>query len=209
MAFKRSAVRSRLSPPRQTAKPTLCGLSFYNKNKGIGYLDTKPQVCFEIISADFAIELIEELLKDNELALTEENIRFYDKGTTAETDENLDDHIRWRNARYYNEDSNVVRSSLLIVQLPVGQSAEYINFHVGELYRIYRKDGMNGVLPIVKRDIKDLKASATKRHWPRPSIEGWVIWRWSCISAWATSTRAVSITSCPPWFPEILSKSGD
>lgn len=111
---------------------------------------------------DFAIELIEELLKDNELALTEENIRFYDKGTTAETDENLDDHIRWRNARYYNEDSNVVRSSLLIVQLPVGQSAEYINFHVGELYRIYRKDGMNGVLPIVKRDIKDLKASAAK-----------------------------------------------
>ena len=90
---------------------------------------------------DFAIELIEELLKDNELALTEENIRFYDKGTTAETDENLDDHIRWRNARYYNEDSNVVRSSLLIVQLPVGQSAEYINFHVGELYRIYRRVG--------------------------------------------------------------------
>ena len=42
---------------------------------------------------DFAVGLIEELLKDNELALTEENIRFYDKGTTAETDENLDDHI--------------------------------------------------------------------------------------------------------------------
>lgn len=111
---------------------------------------------------DFAVELIEELLNDEELALTEENIRFYDKGTTAEADESLDDHIRWRNARYYNEDSNVVRSSLLIVQLPVDKSAEYINFHVGELYRIFRKDGMNGVLPIVKRDIKDMKASAPK-----------------------------------------------
>lgn len=111
---------------------------------------------------DFAIELIEELLNDKELALTEENIRFYDKGTTAETDETLDDHIRWRNARYFNEDSNVVRSSLLIVQLPVGESAEYINFHVGELYRIYRKDGMSKILPIVKRDIRDIKASAAK-----------------------------------------------
>ena len=70
--------------------------------------------------------------------------------------------FRWRNARYYNEDSNVVRSSLLIVQLPVGQSAEYINFHVVELYRIYRKDGMNGVLAIVQRNIKDIKASASK-----------------------------------------------
>lgn len=111
---------------------------------------------------DFAIDLIEELLKDKKLDLTEENIRFYDKGTTAETDESLDDHIRWRNARYYNADSNVIRSSLLIVQLPIGDSAEYINFHVGELYRLYRKDGMNGVLPIVKRDIRDLKASAPK-----------------------------------------------
>lgn len=111
---------------------------------------------------DFAIELIEELLNDKELALTEENIRFYDKGTTAETDESLDDHIRWRNARYYNADSNVIRSSLLIVQLPVGNSAEYINFHMGELYRMYRKDGMNKVLPIVKRDIRDIKASAAK-----------------------------------------------
>lgn len=108
---------------------------------------------------DFAIDLIEELLKDKELALAEENIRFYDKGTTAETDESLDDHIRWRNARYYNADSNVIRSSLLIVQLPVGYSAEYINFHVGKLYRLYRKDGMSGVLPIVKRDIRDLKDS--------------------------------------------------
>lgn len=111
---------------------------------------------------DFAIELIEELLNDKELALTEENIRFYDKGTTAETDESLDDHIRWRNARYYNADSNVIRSSLLIVQLPVGSSAEYINFHMGELCRMYRKDGMSKVLPIVKRDIRAIKASAAK-----------------------------------------------
>lgn len=109
---------------------------------------------------DFVLDLMEDLLKDEELGLTEQDIRFYDKGTTAETDEALDSHIRWRNARYFNEDSNVVRSSLLIVQLPVGESAEYINFHVGELYRIYRKDGMERVLPMVKRDIKEIRASA-------------------------------------------------
>ena len=109
---------------------------------------------------DFVLNLMEDLLHDEELGLREENLRFYDKGTTAETDEVLDDHIRWRNARYFNEDSNVVRNSLLIVQLPVGENAEYINFHVGELYRIYRKDGMERVLPMVKRDIKDIRASA-------------------------------------------------
>lgn len=105
---------------------------------------------------DFVLDLMEDLLSDQELGLREEDLRFYDKGTTAETDEALDDHFRWRNARYYNEDSNVVRNSLLIVQLSMGESAEYINFHVGDLYRVYRKDGMAGVLPMVKRDIKDL-----------------------------------------------------
>lgn len=109
---------------------------------------------------NFVLDLIEGLLHDEELGLREEDLRFYDKSTTAETDETLDDHFRWRNARYYNEDSNVVRNSLLIVQLPVGESAEYINFYVGDLYRVYRKDGMAGVLPIVKRDIKDLRTSA-------------------------------------------------
>lgn len=109
---------------------------------------------------NFVLDLMENLLRDEELCLREEDLRFYDKGTTEETDEAMDDHFRWRNARYYNEDSNEVRSSLLTIQLPVGESAEYINFHVGELYRIYRKDGMEGVVPIVKGDITDLKASA-------------------------------------------------
>lgn len=109
---------------------------------------------------DFVIELMEELLTDKDLRLTEQDIRFYDKGTTAEADKTLDSHIRWKNARYFNEDSNVVRSSVLIVQLPVGKSAEYINFHVGELYRLYRKDGMKGVLPTVKKDIMDLRSTA-------------------------------------------------
>lgn len=109
---------------------------------------------------NFVLDLMEDLLSDEELGLREEDLRFYDKGTTAETDAALDDHNRWRNARYFNEDSNVLRSSILIVQLPVGKSAEYINFHVGELYRIYRKDGMERVLPMVKQDIRDIRASA-------------------------------------------------
>lgn len=111
---------------------------------------------------DFAIVLIDELLKDKELALTDQDIRFYDKGTTAETDEDLDDHIRWKNARYFNEESNVVRSSLLIIQMSFENGSEHVSFHMGELYRIYRKGGMKEVLPIVKRDIKDLKSSAVQ-----------------------------------------------
>ena len=74
---------------------------------------------------NFVIELIEELLGDKELALTEQDIRFYDKGTTAEADATLDDHIRWRNARYLNEDSNIIRSSILIIQLPFENGTEY------------------------------------------------------------------------------------
>lgn len=109
---------------------------------------------------NFVIELIEELLKDRDLALTEQDIRFYDKGTTAETDESLDDHIRWRNARYFNEDSNIIRSSILIIQLPFDNGTEFLNFQVGELYRLYRKGGMMGVLPIVKADVRDVKAAA-------------------------------------------------
>ena len=42
---------------------------------------------------DFVIELMEELLTDKDLRLTEQDIRFYDKGTTAEADKTLDSHI--------------------------------------------------------------------------------------------------------------------
>lgn len=108
----------------------------------------------------FVIELIEALLNDRELALTEQDIRFYDKGTTAETDEALDDHIRWRNARYFNEDSNITRSSILIIQLVFDNGTQFLNFQVGELYRLYRKGGMMGVLSTVKADIRDIKAAA-------------------------------------------------
>lgn len=80
---------------------------------------------------DFAIDLIDELLKDKELALTDQDIRFYDKGSTAETDEDLDDHIRWKNVRYFNEESNVVRSSLLIIQLSFENGSEHVSFHMG------------------------------------------------------------------------------
>ena len=109
---------------------------------------------------NFVIELIEALLSDRELALTVEDIRFYDKGTTVETDEALDDHIRWRNARYFNEDSNIIRSSILIIQLVFDNGTQFLNFQVGELYRLYRKGGMMGVLSTVKADIRDIKAAA-------------------------------------------------
>lgn len=111
---------------------------------------------------DFVIDLIEGMLADKDLGLSEQDIRFYDKGTTAGADEDLDNHVRWKNARYYNEDSNVVRSSLLIVQIPIEKGEEYVNFHVGELYRLYRKDGMKGVLPIVKNDISGVKAASAQ-----------------------------------------------
>lgn len=111
---------------------------------------------------NFAVELMEELLKDKELGLTEHDIRFYDKGTTAVMDDDLDSHIRWKNARYYNENSNVIRSSILIVQLNFENGTEYTNFHVGDLYRIYRKDGMKEVLPMIRREIRSIKAMAKR-----------------------------------------------
>ena len=111
---------------------------------------------------NFVVDLMEQLLDDKELALTEQDIRFYDKGTTAETDESLDDHIRWSNARYFNEDSNVVRNSVLIVKLEFDNGTEYVNFHVGDLYRIYRKDGMKAILPVIKENIRTIRATAGK-----------------------------------------------
>ena len=111
---------------------------------------------------NFVLELIEELLNDEELALTEQDIRFYDKGTTAGEDQALDDHIQWQNARYFNEDSNVVRSSLLIIRLSFQNGTEYVNFHVGDIYRLYRTGGMKGVLPTIREEIKALKTLALK-----------------------------------------------
>lgn len=109
---------------------------------------------------NFIVELMEELLKDKELGLTERDLRFYEKGTTAVMDDDLDSHVRWKNARYYNENSNVIRSSILIVQLNFDNGIEYANFHVGDLYRMYRKDGMKTVLPAIKSDIRSVKAMA-------------------------------------------------
>lgn len=78
---------------------------------------------------NFVIDLIEGLLADSELGLTEQNVRFYDKGVVpGEGDAALADHISWKNARYLNEDSSTVLSSTLTVQLPIGTEGhtEYI-----------------------------------------------------------------------------------
>lgn len=106
---------------------------------------------------NFILDLMESLLEDKELGLKEEDLRFYDKNTTVQEDDALNDHIIWKNARYYNEDTNVVRSSLLIVQLHQGDRTHYASFQVGELYRIYRKDGMKALLPIMRANLKDAR----------------------------------------------------
>lgn len=112
---------------------------------------------------DFAIELIEGLLGCEELGLDEKDVRFYEKGTTAAEDEELDDHIKWQNARRYNTDSNIIRNSLLIVQQPVSGGAEYHSFYVGELYRNYRKNGLQPVLAEVTAVLKQLRDDADGR----------------------------------------------
>lgn len=76
---------------------------------------------------NFVLELIETLLKDEELSLAEGDIRFYDKGTIAVEDAELDGHIRWQNARDFNEDTNVVRSDILSVQIVSQYGMEYVN----------------------------------------------------------------------------------
>lgn len=113
---------------------------------------------------NFIVELIDGLLANKELGLSEEDLRFYDKGTTAEGDSDLDGHIQWQNARYYNADSNVVRSSSLIVRVSEGdKGSEHVSFQVGSLYRIYRKDGsLKGVLAELEATLKRIKANAAK-----------------------------------------------
>ena len=103
---------------------------------------------------NFVIDLIEELLADSELGLTEQNVRFYDKGVVpGEGDAALEGHIRWKNARYLNEDSNAVLSSTLTIQLPIGAGghAEHISFSMEELSQTYQKRGLDGVLSVVEQ----------------------------------------------------------
>ncbi len=112
---------------------------------------------------DFIIELIEGLLDCEDLKLDDKDVRFYEKGTTAADDECLDDHIKWKNARHYNTDSNIIRNSLLIVQLPVSGSVEYLSLSVGDLYRNYRRNGLQPVLAEVTATLKQLRDSAYGR----------------------------------------------
>ena len=114
---------------------------------------------------NFVIDLIEGLLRDRELGLTEQNVRFYDKGVVpGEGDAALADHISWKNARYLNEDSNAVLSSTLMIQLPVGTegNAEYISFSMEELSQTYQKGGLDGVLSAVVTSLKECKINAEK-----------------------------------------------
>lgn len=114
---------------------------------------------------NFVIDLIEGLLADSELGLTEQNVRFYDKGVVpGEGDAALADHISWKNARYLNEDSNAVLSSTLTVQLPVGAEGhtEHISFSMEELSQTYQRSGLNGVLSAVVTSLKECKINAEK-----------------------------------------------
>lgn len=109
---------------------------------------------------DFMIDLMEELLRDEELALTENDMRFYDKGTTAQTDKDLDDHIRWQNARYFNADSNIVLNSMLIIRLSLEGWTEYLNYNVSDLYGLYSMTGLPEVLYLLKISIENARAGA-------------------------------------------------
>lgn len=113
---------------------------------------------------NFVLDLIEALLADKELGLTEDDIRFYDKNVTIPDQEDMDSHIRWQNARHFNVDSNVVRSSILMVQIkaPSGSGSEHISFHMGELYRNYRTDGLSTPLKKIKHVIQDAQGSAAQ-----------------------------------------------
>jgi len=103
---------------------------------------------------EFVASLIEGLLSDKSLKLTEDNIRFYDAGTCAENDASMDIYVKWENAKQYNCDSNVVRSSILIIQWPMRFGAEYISFPMGNLYRDSRKHGVDVVLANISSILK-------------------------------------------------------
>ncbi len=112
---------------------------------------------------DFVLDFIEEILKDKTFNLTEEDLRFYEKGTTAEDDEGTDQQFKWQNARYYNVDTNVTRKDLLLIRVASdGLVEEILTFRVAELYNIYLKLGMDAALKKLKDAITEARPASAK-----------------------------------------------
>ncbi len=74
----------------------------------------------------------------------------------------MEDHIRWQNAKHFNVDSNVIRNSILMVQIKAKGGEERVSFPVRDLYRRYRTNGAEKVYQYVKGTLVDLKAGAAE-----------------------------------------------
>ena len=113
---------------------------------------------------NFVLDLIEGLLKDSELGLKEENIRFYDKGVVPGVDDAaLDAHIRWKNARHFNEDSNAILSSILMVELSTARGrTEYISYPMDALSQTYQTSGLDGAISAVTTALKEYLVNVDK-----------------------------------------------
>lgn len=101
---------------------------------------------------EFVIELMERILADPELNITENDIRYFDAGVKLDNSE-----FQWDEASPLTKNPTIVRNSSLIVRIAFENGIkEFLRFHVGDMYRIYRNDGMD--------EVYNLFASNYKQH---------------------------------------------
>lgn len=105
---------------------------------------------------EFVFELMERILADEELGITESDIRYFDAGVKLDTSE-----FCWEEANPVNASPTVVKSSSLIIRLANENSvSEFIRFHVGELYCLYKLSGMDETYRIFAENYRKHRARA-------------------------------------------------
>lgn len=105
---------------------------------------------------EFVIELMEKILADPELNITENDIRYFDAGVKLDNSE-----FQWDEASPLTKNPTIVRNSSLIVRIAFENGIkEFLRFHVGDMYRIYRNDGMDEVYSLFVSNYKQHRSRA-------------------------------------------------
>lgn len=105
---------------------------------------------------EFVIELMEKILSDPELNITENDIRYFDAGVVLDSSE-----FDWEDATPIDKNPTIVRNSSLIIRIAVDNNIkEFLRFHVGDMYRIYRNDGMDAVYKVFTKNLRQHKERA-------------------------------------------------
>lgn len=108
---------------------------------------------------EFVIELMERILADPELNITENDIRYFDAGVKLDNSE-----FQWDEAAPLAKNPTIVKSNSLIVRVAFENGIkEFLRFHVGDMYRIYKSEGMDEVYNLFASNYKQ-HSSRAKSH---------------------------------------------